>query len=482
MYRDLRWVTLAETTNRVASIVTVPLLTRAFTPFRYGFYRTIFLVLSLFLTVEGILQLSTILEKRLPELDACRSRRLTVATMVTLLATSVLAFALFALGTELGLLAVLVPEFEGLIAPYLPVLGALFVAYPAYRVVASLCKGADRFDLFSVGKLVREVGFLLLVLGLFAFEAITIDRILWGYLAVTVLSVVVMGLSLRDLFFAQPDFAELLRQVRSIALPLVPKTLLKNVQGKVPDAIVLAAFGSVTFATWTILFTFVRAFQLFSQPFSQLFLSKISTRLAEDEPLDSLLLNYYRYSLVVSAPLVVGGAVMGSELIQHLFGYGYVTDPLVLVVLLVGFGLQTITVPAGSVFVATDNPVYASYELALRGSTFVVFTLVGAYVFDSLLVVAVGYSLGYVVTVGFSIWHQRQFVSTPRIDAASIGRIGLSLACMAVVPLLGRSEVSGLVSTVLVVVTGAVIYFVALYLTGFLNDRDVNRLKRLAGV
>jgi len=481
MLRDLRWVSVAEIFSRLASIVTVPLLTRALVPAEYGIYRAVFFALSVFFLVYGIASFETLLAKRLPEIERPEQAGLIAATALGLAALLGAAWLLLAVAVRLSLVAVVSPPLQSFLRANGLLVAGLFLALPLFRLVLAVCRGIDRFGRYSATKLVREGSFLAAVVWLFATGGLTVQTALLAMLGATGGALLVGVASVRTHLLAPPDVAALGEQFRAVSLPLVPKTVLKKVSGVVPDMVVLGAFGPPVFAAWSVLFAFNSAFQLVSGPFSQLLLPKISERRADGRALDPVVTRYYRLMGVVVAPAVVGGWLLGPEIVRQVFGASYFYGPAVTGVLITSIGVQTVNALSGDFFVGTGKSVYDTYSNGLYAAVLLGAVAAGGLV-GSLLVVVVGHLLANATSLAFSLWYQRSVVDLAPPSAVSLLQLAGSLLAMAGVVVAAEGLIGGIPTVLGVVCLGAVTYFATLHLLGFVSEDDVSLVRRFVGI
>ncbi|MUV88795.1 oligosaccharide flippase family protein [Halapricum sp. CBA1109] len=480
MLQDLRRVSVAETVARGASFVTVPLLTRALTPSSFGLYRSVFVVSSLVLTIRGILNLSTLVEKRLPEMTADDQASLVAAAAATLGAFVGLSVLVVVAVSVSGVFDWVAPGiFEFIRSNVLVV--CLFVATTAlYQFGLTLSKSLDRFDLYSGAVLVSEVVFLLAVVGLFFTSLLTAPVALGLYVVARGLSIAILLWRLSSVLFARPDFRGLWSSARAISLPLAPQTVVKQAQGKVPDAVVISAFGTAVFGGWSVLFTFSTVFQLFSRPFSTMLLPKLSKRLDEGEGIDNLLTRYYRFATVLVVPMVVGGSLLGTQIVGAVFGPQYRLSELTTATFLIAFGLQTLAVPASPVFVARDDALLDTLTYTVASGLLLGTVALGA-LFGSITLVAAGYAVQQCTILVVGLWYQTRYVTSDLPTPSGVVRFGIPAVAMTGFVLTVEQFAQGLLSVVVVVSASATLYFGALYGTGVVSKQDIALVRRFVG-
>lgn len=481
MLQDLRLVSVAETFSRFVSFVTIPFLTNALVPAEYGIYRSVFVLVSLLLLMRGILNLSPLIQKRLPELPREERRNLIATTTLLFAILMGLIAMLIPVVTDFGLLAYVSADLQQFVvgSPFLVIL--LVVSMASYRFGLTLCQGLDSFTWFSWTKLLHETVFLFSIVGLFWVQRLTVETAVIAYLVAHVMGIGILAIPLHEELIAVPDWEEFTRSFQRISAPLIPRTLIKKAKTSLPDILIISSFGSAVFGAWSVLFAFVTVFQFYSQPFSQILLPKVSKRLADGQQLGGVVHRYYRLMLVLTVPAVVGGALIGDEIIRYVFGEGYLLNTAVIVVILAAFGLQTINTLAGPIFVATDRSIYATYLQTITAITLLTLIALGTYVFDSLLIVASGYLVENAVGLAIAIGYQRTVVDFSRPSPRTVAQVASALVVMAIVVSVLTGYVGSLMDVIGVTAMGAAVYFAILWGSGFFTEDDISLVNRFVG-
>lgn len=482
MLRDLRWVSLAEVLSRFGSVVTVPLLTRALVPADYGLYKSVFTAFSLFLVIEGVLNLDILLQKRVPERgDESRRSLLPAASLLALVALLV-AVGILAVATVTELLTILSPAVQQFVAANFGIVAVLLVVTALHRLGFSVLKSTDAFTAYSVVRTVRELFVLAVVVAGFLLDILTVERVLLIYIAANTLVVVTVFVRLRDRFLSPPAVSDLVTQLRAVSLPLAPKPFLKKAQSQLPDLLVLSAFGTTVFGQWSVVFALMGLIAVLNKPVTQLLLPKLSGRLDRGEPVGPIVITYYRLLLLLALPIAVGGALVGPQIIQHAFGAGYVPSAIVVVVLLIGFAVKPVAALSGYFYIATDRSELETMNSVLGAAVYFGGALLGTLVLDSLVIVAVAFTMQYVVRLVVSLAYQRRHVTFARPELPTVASVTLALAVMGGAVMLTKGRITGLLSLSAVIGGGAGVYFSVLWTTGFFSDRDVELLRRFIGV
>jgi O-antigen/teichoic acid export membrane protein len=482
MIEDLRLVSVSEVVSRISSLLVIPLLTRELQPDGFGIYKSAFLVVSLFLLVHGFLSLEQIVLKHLPERAKNDQAPLIVAVFVVMYSVLVfgLAILFFASGTEL--FRTHFPEITPWLLEHRPLIAFLFFLIPTFQFTLTLARSLDRFSLFSLAKSVREVLFTVVIAGLFFSTTITPQMALATYGGMTAAGTCILFVGLRDKLSVTADFSGLWTQIREIAVPLLPNRLMKKFGGQVPDIIILSVFGLSTFASWSVLFTFSSLFSLIRQPLTNVLNPKINQRFADDRPIDEYLYQYYRVTVVIAVPATIGGALLGTEIIRYVFGTEYILSQILVAVVLASLSVQVIDALGGTIFVASGKAIYATYTRIISTTLLLVVVAFGAFVLDSLVVVAMAYLLQNLCTLGLDLLYQSTIVDFTTPSPGVVVRLLGSFAVLATVVFVTRPMVTDIVSLVGVVVLGATAYFLSLYVSGFVRSSDIQLVKRLIGV
>lgn len=482
MLRDLRLVTIAETFSRVASFVTIPLLTRALLPSEYGLYKSTLLLFSLLLMIRGLLSLGLVIEKRLPEIPQRRQYSLISASVITLVCVLILTLLGFWIIVELSLVAFLSPNLQTFVESHYVLVCFTLTSTPFYRLGLTALRGMDEFGFFSAFTIGREGFFLIAIFGLFLTENINVVTILVMLLLANSVAFTVQVLLFRGWFVSKPDFDALSSQFREISLPLAPRIVFKKARDTVPDAIVLSVFGTGIFGQWSLLFIFVTAFSLVTSPISKVLLPKLSARLSNDQPLDGIVHRYYRLLGILIVPAVIGGWLIGPPLIREIFGQDYYYGFPVTAILITTFGIQSFNTLSGRFFIATDKSIYETYTQMFSAGVLLPIAATGAYIANSLNIVALAFLLEQSMILSFSLLYQSRFVTLSPPSIGVITRILTALAALSGFVLLTRPLINNSVHAVGIILLGGGIYFATLYSSGFFTEDDISIFRRFIGV
>lgn len=482
MLRDLRLVTIAETFSRVASFVTIPLITRALLPTEYGLYRSTLLLISLLLMIRGLLSLGLIIEKRLPEIPQRQQHRLISASVVTLVCVLILTLFGLWVVVKLSLVTFLSPSLQAFIESNFVLVCFTLVSTPFYRIGLTALRGMNEFAYFSVFTIGREGFFLVAVMGLFFTDTINVVTILVLLLLANSITFTVQVLLFQDWFVSKPDFDALSSQLREISLPLAPRIVFKKARDTVPDAVVLSVFGTGIFGQWSLLFIFVTAFSLVTRPISKLLLPKLSARLSNEQPIEGIVHRYYRLLGILIVPAVIGGWLMGPLLIREIFGLDYYYGFSVTAILITAFGIQSFNTLSGRFFIATDKSIYETLTQFVSAGILLSIAAIGAYIAHSLIVVAMAFLLEQSAILAFSLLYQSQFVSLPAPSIGGITKIMTALTTLSGFVLLTRPLINNFVHAVGIVLLGGGVYFATLYASGFFTEDDISIFRRFIDV
>lgn len=482
MIRDLRWTFLAEMVSRVVSLVTVPLLTRAFVPEEYGLYKSLLLVVVYVFFVYGSFNLGPLLMKRLPELDEADRAELLTASTALVVSLTLGGVVVFILLLQTSALSYISTDIQAFARQHSPLIVALFASRVLWRYAQTVCKALDRFGTYSVAMIAREVLFLLFILVIFFESSLTIVRVITGLIGVNVLAIAISFGACRHPLLTTPDFGHLWSQFRTISVPLIPRSVIKKVNTTILDSLVVAAFGTAAFGIWSVVFVFAPIFLFISSGFSRVLLPKISKRLSSGTPIDNILATYYRFTAMLIAPGIVGGWLVGVDIIRVGFGAEYATLPLVATILITTFGVRAALAPAGPVFIATDQSRYTTYLQLIKAVPNLSFVLVGGYVLDSMAVAATGLLAANLLALAFALYYQREVSDITRPATSAVGKLGMALVVMGFTVLYTRTYISGILTMLLVVGAGAIVYFAVLFLSGFFSDRDYEYMRRFVGI
>lgn len=482
MIRDLRWTSLAETLSRVASFATIPLITNSLIPARYGVYKGIFLFITIALVIQDISGVKYTAQKYVPEASDTETRSVVSAAVLSTILILTVATLLSGAAISVELVTILSTDVQEFAENHLVLLSLLLVTNPLSRVGYILQQSVDLFKSYSGVKAVREGLFLVAILALYYMGELTLSAALSSYLAANTVSIVLSGIVLSEYLLSKPDFSLFIEKLVEISLPLAPRAIMKKITENGPDAIILAAFSTSIYGKWAIIFIFVTVFTTLSQPFSKLFLPKLSQRLADDKPLDPIVLKYYRTIGILVAPAVIGGWIMGPKLILQIFGQEYLYSTAVVGVLLTAFGLQVMNTPSGYFFIATNNSAYETYNRLLGGTVKLTLTLLGAFLYQSLLLIAFGFLLEQVAIATVSLTYQSNWIDIPVPTPTQLLKLGAALSLMTSLVVALTSVYSSAGYSVVVIFLAAITYFAVLTLTGFFTEDDFNMVKKFAGV
>lgn len=482
MYRDLRWVSAAELFSRISTFVTIPILTNSLLPARYGLYRGVLVAVGLLLIFRSLPNIGYLLQKRLPEVDGTISRgSLVSAGLIVQLVAIAIGIALLAIVTISGTLSILSPELQKLAEEYFYLITALVLTQGLSQGLIPTIKGLDKFKLYSIVRILRENVILIAVLGLFVTGHATVPLVLSAYIVAEGAVILTAGYVLGELLITPPDFSHLWNQFIEISLPLLPRTLAKFIGGKTPDALILATLGEVVLGIWMVIFAFTTVFQLFSKPFSQMLIPKISSRVKSGQPLDRLVEKYYKTMILLSAPLVIGGWLVGPELIHYIFGEGYVISPETFGIFLLAFGLQTVDTLGGAMFIGTGESRRETIRFVFSILIRLTFVIFGTIVFQSLLLIGVGYVLENIVRLYISLRYQRSIISLSVPSVWESTRFLISLLLMGVVVTVAEPFIVDRLSLLSLIVAGSTIYFVSIFFSGLLSEDDIGLIIKFIG-
>lgn len=482
MLANLRWASLAETTSRLASLVTVPLITHSLVPSQYGIFKSILLVISGLLILDGLANLDFLVQRHLPSRND-EGRANTITSSVLLFGGLIIVTGgLFTLVLHAKLLNYLSPSLQSVAAAnYLVIIG-LIASRPTYRFGLSIHRGIGHFRSYSLFTVFRELIFLSLIVGMFVYDAMTLKRVVYAVLFADLVTLVGTTYSVSGYLITNPDFGDFLARFRQTSLPLAPRVVLKKLKETVPDATLLAVFGASVFGQWVVIFTFATAFSFLSRPLSETLLPEISERLDEERPVDQLMSRYYRTLGVLVAPAIIGGWLVGPDAVSEVFGDRYRLSSIIIGLLVASFGLRTLNTLSGHFFIATDRSSYESINQSLLAFFRISFALVGAFVFHSLIVVALGFVLEQIASLAFALWYQSKWFDFSLPRPTTSGQIGVGLLILTFVVVGLRPFVNGLGSLLVVVIVGAISYFISLFVAGFFDKEEFAIIKRFIRV
>jgi O-antigen/teichoic acid export membrane protein len=481
MFRDLRWVSLAEAFSRVVSVVTVPLLTRALVPADYGLYKSVITAFSLLLLFEGTLNLDTLLQKRVPERDDSGPSLVLAAGLLSVVVL-VFAIGLLAVATMNNVFAIFSPAVQRFITDNFAIVALLMGLTAFHRLGFSALRAVEAFVGYAAIRVSREVIVLLSVITGFLLGALTVQLVMLIYIIANAAVVVAVLVALRERLSSLPDTQDLGTQLRSVSIPLAPKPLLKQAQSRVPDLLVLTAFSTAVFGRWVVVFGLAGLIAVFNKPVSQLLLPKLSGRLDRGEPVDAIVLTYYRVMLLLALPTAAGGVLIGPQIIRYAFGAAYVPPGVVVAVLLTGFAVKPVAALSGYFYIATGRSDLESLNSVIGTGIYLGGATIGALILDSLVVIAVTFTLQYVVRLAIALAYQRHYVNFSIPTFTTCVSVGLALLIMSGVVSIIEGRIGSFPMLIGVVVTGTVVYFAVLCASGFFSSRDIILIRRFIGM
>lgn len=480
MLRELRSVSIAETFSRIASFITVPLLTKSLIPAKYGLYKSILLALSLVLILPGLANLEFLIQKYLPEKQRGQKGVLSAASIVFFATVCLSTIVLFFL-TILGVFSLISPQIQSFASQnkYLVVL--LILTLPIYRFMTTIHRSLLKFRLYSIVKFIREFIFLTSIFVLFSTDILTVEL---AILSIVTANIIGMLASIPSISkeLATPDFNEFKRQFTRVSLPLVPRVIIKKISASGPDVIVLAAFGTGIFGKWSVIFVFATVMSMLSQPFSQVLLPKLSERFKQNEPFDPIITRYYRVLIILVMPAIIGGWMIGPNIIRELFGEEYLLSKTIVGILIISFGIQVINTLSGYFFVATDRSKYQIYHQSLGGVIRLTFAAIGALLLESLTVIAIGFVIEQVSKTSFAVWYQSKWVNFSTPGYHTIIKLVIPLCALSAFAFISREYIFNISSMLLIVSSNALVYFTTLHFTGFVSQKDKQILRRFVGL
>ncbi|MHC3378343.1 hypothetical protein [Haloarcula sp. H-GB5] len=428
------------------------------------------------------MNLQPLLLDQLPRLERPRQRSLTVAVTVCTIALTAISLVGLVFLTELGLLTEVSSRLQEFVAANLWLAMLLVASKSLYQYGLTVCKGLDEFAMYSGVKFLYEITFLGALAALVAVGQLTIVTAISAYVGASMLAVAIIFVTIHDELHAKPDFETLVQEYRRISAPLIPRSLVKKVRGIAPQFLIISAFGIGTFGSWSVVFTLAMSFRLLSRPFSEMLLPKISTALSKGQSLDGLIHQYYRVMGTLVFPAVVGGWLLGAEIIRHVFGPEYVLADAVIWLLLAGFGVQSINSITGSLHVATNRSDLETYINILSTAGLLSLVLLGSFIFDSLVIVSAGYLVENLIVLAISLKYQSTIIELPRPSFATVWKLCFSLTVMAAAVVLVEPWIAGVPTTFAAVAVGAATYFVALYATGFVREQEWKLIRQFISV
>ena len=478
MIRDIRWSAVGHTFSVVASLITVPLLTRALIPAQYGLYKTIFVFTSLVLFF-GNFEITSLVRKSVPQADHRRTNLLTAALLMMNVPVIIGIFALW-ITIFAGYTASFSVEFHEFARKNILLLSGLVWATLSYNTVTAVLSGLKRFQGRALIQLIVELLFLVLVITLLALQKITLGYIIVGYLSTRLSGIIIAGYLIRDTF-ANPDISKFWEEFKSVSIPLLPRTAAKNFGGVVPNAIIVSTFGEAVFATWAVALTFKQLFLIIGKPISDVLLPELSSRIAQNRGLEGIFSKYYRLILLVNAPLVVGGILIGDDIIKVVFGAAYEPAQWVVPLLLTSFGIQTVNTIAAQFFIASDAGSYETISRFIEYGVRILIVLIGAIVFHSLAIIAAGFLVSNGLRYLFALWYQYRMdvLSKPNIND-SIAFCGC-LALMGGFVVLNLNHADSFFGIIIIIVGSVLIYSFSLFVTGIITEIEKGLVEDIFG-
>jgi O-antigen/teichoic acid export membrane protein len=266
-----------------------------------------------------------------------------------------------------------------------------------------------------------------------------------------------------------------------MSIPLAPKPLLKQAQSRVPDLLVLTAFGTAVFSRWVVVFALAGLIALLNKPVSQLLLPKLSGRLDRGEPVDVIVLTYYRVMLLLALPITAGGVLIGPQIIRYAFGADYLPPGIVVAVLLTGFAAKPVAALSGYFYIATGRSDLETLNNTLGTGTYLGGAAIGALILDSLVVIAVAFTLQYVVRLAIALAYQRHYIdfSIPTFNTCVSVALALLIMSGFIRIIEGRIDTFPMLTGIILL--AAVVYLAVLLTCGFFSSRDIMLIRRFIG-
>lgn len=173
-------------------------------------------------------------------------------------------------------------------------------------------------------------------------------------------------------------------------------------------------------------------------------------------------------SAAIAVPLVVGGALVGDDLIPRLFGEPFAPAATAFAVLLGGLGLALVTVNFGSVLAAGGDE--RRYAVGVTAGAVLTLVLDAALIPPfGVLGAALAVAIAEVAILGYLLHRYRAMLGAVALEASRLARIVMATAVMAAV-LVALADADVLVR----LAAGAITYLVAAAALG-LVPRDVLR-------
>ena len=470
--RDIQWVTIGQLVSRLASVITVPILTNELAPENYGIYRTGLLLLAVF-TLAGYLNIKTIPRKRLPEISDSKKGGIISAVIILVLILLLLSYSIVWILSVNRIIEPYLGRITTMIINNQELFFILFLSNSLYNIILSVISGLDKFRQYTLLSMVVEMGTLALVVSFSYFDIIGVITVLW-ILSLTKLYGVIVGVTIhRSLIFSTPDFSELISLLNEISLPLVPQSILKKLDNSLPQVLIVWTMGAPAFAIWSVTMAFQQAFLIIGRSFSRTLLPKLSSIKEDEETFRNVIKSYYKFMVSIITPGILGGWVVGKELIIHIFGSGYFENVLFVGLIISGIGLQTIATLCSHFFITMNESQLESYTWIASSVVYLLIAGVGSLLYQSLVVIALGFALSRFTRLAISIWYQNKFVDISTPDRVLVGKLLFSLVILVITTAMMKMLIEGIITAVLIVGIEAVIYFSLLYLTGYYNREDL---------
>lgn len=250
----------------------------------------------------------------------------------------------------------------------------------------------------------------------------------------------------------------------------------------VPNAVVLTVFGPAVFAAWNVVLAFEQLFLLFGRPLSSVFLPELSSRIADGDPVSPILENFYLFTSVLVVPIILGGWIVGPQIVSIVFGAEYVVEPLLVPLMITAFGCKVLTTIDSHYYIARGRSKLESIVGVAGGLVFGACLVLSVLVFESVLVIALGLVGSWAVRLVIGYLYQRQTADLGMSSPGRVAKFIIALIPMVAVVSTLKSHISGLVTLLAVVMTGAVIYFFLLFLLQFFDDDEYNIIRRFISV
>ena len=478
MMKKIRWTTVAEVVSRVGSIVTVPILTRLLVPTEYGIYRSIFLIVAV-LSIHGALSFPSIFRKQLPQLpDGSERGELVSTVLLSTVLLLVSSFLILVAAASTGALNVVSVEVQEFVEDNLGLVFVLLVFHPLFTVCLGILTGLRDFRKYAFVRSASELLILAGIAGLGLGGVLSVVTALWAVAAIKLLSTAVVLFWIRDPLLSWPDFETLMWQVREISIPLFPRYLIKKGETLVPNAVVLTVFGPAVFAAWNVILAFDRLFVLFSRPLSSVFLPELSSRISDGEPITPILENFYLFMSVMVVPIVIGGWIVSTEIVAIVFGADYVVKSLLAPLLITAFGCKVLTTIDSHYYIARGRSEFESVAGIAGGVAFGICLYLAVYVFESVLVIALGLAASWFIrlVIGWAYQQRTSDLSTP--TPGRVAKFATALTVMVAVVTSLKPYITGIATLLTVIGIGAGLYFSSLLLLRFFNSEEYDIVRR----